>query len=70
MLILVHVQIYAKATLLEHIDKQLSLAEESQLRHQRKIDQIEKVLQWNKSNTATCGPELTDLYREVAALQR
>ena len=28
------------------------------------------VVQWNLSKTATCGPGLTDLYREVAALQR
>ena len=27
-------------------------------------------LQWDLSKTATCGPVLTDLYREVAALQR
>ena len=28
------------------------------------------LLQWNLSKTATCGPVLADLYREVAALQR
>ena len=27
-------------------------------------------VQWNLSKTATCGPVLTDLYGEVAALQR
>ena len=27
-------------------------------------------LQWSLSKTATCGPVLTELYREVAALQR
>ena len=27
------------------------------------------VIQWNLSKTDTCGPVLTDLYREVAALQ-
>ena len=27
-------------------------------------------VQWNLSKTAACGPVLTDLYREVAALQR
>ena len=27
-------------------------------------------VQWNLSKTVTCGPVLTDLYREVAALQR
>ena len=69
MLTLVHVQIYAKAMPPEHFE-QLSLAEESQRRHQRKIDQIEKVLQWNQSKTATCGPLVTNLYRQVAALQR
>ena len=28
------------------------------------------VATWNLSKTATCGPVLTDLYRELAALQR
>ena len=27
-------------------------------------------IKWNLSKTATCGHVLTDLYREVAALQR
>ena len=27
-------------------------------------------IQWNLSKTTTCGPVLTDLYREVAALQQ
>ena len=28
------------------------------------------ITQWNLSKTATCGPAPTDLYKEVAALQR
>ena len=32
--------------------------------------QLKLLIQWNLSKTATCGPVLTDLYREVAALQR
>ena len=27
-------------------------------------------IQWNLSKTATCGPVITGLYREVVALQR
>lgn len=38
-------QIYAKATLLEYIDKELSRAEESHKRHQRKINQKKQVVQ-------------------------
>ena len=30
----------------------------------------QQYIQWNLSKTATCGPVQTDLYREVAALQR
>ena len=33
-------------------------------------DIMQYKLQWNLSKTITCGPALTDLYREVAALQR
>ena len=29
-----------------------------------------QMIQWNLSKTTTCGPVLTDLYREVAALQQ
>ena len=28
------------------------------------------IAQWNLSKTATCGPVIIGLYREVAALQR
>ena len=29
-----------------------------------------RITPWNLPKTATCGPVLTDLYREVAALQK
>ena len=34
------------------------------------VSNASMVVLWNMSKTATCGPVLTDLYREVAAIQR
>ena len=31
---------------------------------------VHKCNEYSETKTATCGPALTDLYREVAALQR